>query len=56
MDIISKLIRINAIKENKGIYQNRIENIYYKIIYDNGKKGNKINEQVTKFFVQFPLI
>ena len=56
MDIISKLIRINATKENIGIYQNKIENIDYKIIYDNGKKGNKINEQVTKFFVQFPLI
>ena len=56
MEIISKLIRIKATKDNIGIYKNTIDNINYKIIYDNNKKGNKINEQVTKFFVQFPLI
>ena len=56
MGIISKLIRIKATKDNIGIYRNKIDDIYYKIIYDNNKKGNKINEQITKFFVQFPLI
>ena len=56
LSVVSKLIRIKATKENIGIYQNRIDNIKYKILYDNSKKGNKINEQVTKFFVQFPLI
>ena len=56
MDILSKLIRIKASKENIEIYKNRIEEIDYKIIYDNNKKGNKINEQITKFFIQFPLI
>ena len=56
MAIISKLIRINATKENIDVYQNRIDNIDYKIIYDNNEKGNKINDQITKFFVQFPLI
>ena len=56
MSIISKLIRINATKENINVYQNRIDNVDYKIIYDNSNKGNKINEQVTKFFVQLPFI
>ena len=56
LSIISKLIRINATKENINIYQNRIDNIDYKIIYDNSSKRNKINEQITKFFVQLPFI
>ena len=56
MSILSKLIRINATKENINVYQNRIDNIDYKIIYDNTNKRNKINEQVTKFFVQLPFI
>ena len=56
MITISKLIRTNATNENVGIYKNRINNIDYKIIHDNSKKGNKINELVTKFFVQFPLM
>ena len=56
MGILSKLIRIKASKDNIEIYKNKIEDIEYKIIYDNNKKGNKINEQITKFFVQFPLI
>ena len=56
MSIVSKLIRINATRDNIGIYRNKFDDIDYKIIYDNNNKGNKINEQVTKFFVQFPLI
>ena len=56
MNILSKLIRINATKENIGIYKNKIDEIKYKIIFYNNKKGIKINEQITKFFVQFPLI
>ena len=56
MNILSRLIRIKATKQNIEIYKNNIDNIYYKIIYDNNKIGNKINEQITKFFVQFPLI
>ena len=56
MEILSKLIRIKATKENIAIYKSKIDNIHYKIIYDNNNKGNKINEQVTKYFVQFPLI
>ena len=56
LSILSKLIRINATKENINVYQNRIDNIDYKIIYDNTNKRNKINEQVTKFFVQLPFI
>ena len=56
LNILSKLIRINATKENIEIYNNKIEEINYKIIFNNNKKGIKINEQVTKFFVQFPLI
>ena len=55
MEIISKLIRIKATGENIAIYKNKIDNINFKIIYDNNSKGNKINEQVTKYFVQFPL-
>ena len=54
MNILSKLIRINATKENIEIYRNKIDEIDYKIIFSN-KKGIKINEQITKFFVQFPL-
>ena len=56
MNIISKLIRLKVNKNNIDIYQNQIEDIQFKIIYDNNNKANKINEQVTKYFVQFPLI
>ena len=56
MGVVSKLIRVTATKESIGVYKNKIDDINYKIIYDNSKKGNKINEQITKFFVQFPLI
>ena len=56
MNILSKLIRIKASKENIEIYKNKIDEIEYKIIFDNNKKGIKINEQITKFFVQYPLI
>jgi len=56
LNILSKLIRINATKENIEIYENKIDEINYKIIFNNNKKGIKINEQITKFFVQFPLI
>ena len=56
MSILSKLIRINATKDNIEIYKNEIDEIEYKIIFSNNKKGIKINEQITKFFVQFPLI
>ena len=56
MNVLSKLIRIKATKENIEIYKNKIEGIDYKIIFDNNKKGNKINEQITKFFVQCPLL
>ena len=56
MNIISKLIRIKASKENIEIYKNEIDEIKFKILYENNKKGNKINQQITKFFVQFPLI
>ena len=56
MAILTKLIRINATKENISIYQNTIDNVDYKIIYDNSNKRNKINEQVTKFLVQLPFL
>ena len=56
MNILSKLIRIKATKENIEVYKNKIDEIEYKIIFDNNKKGIKINEQITKFFVQYPLI
>ena len=44
MGVVSKLIRIAATRESIDIYQNKIDNINYKIIYDNSEKGNKINE------------
>ena len=56
MNILSKLIRIKASPENIEIYKNEIDEIQYKIIFNNNKKGIKINEQITKFFVQLPLI
>ena len=56
MNVLSKLIRINATKENIEIYKNKLDDIQYKIIFNNNKKGIKINEQITKYFVQFPLI
>ena len=56
MALLTKLIRIKATKENISIYQNTIDNVDYKIIYDNSNKRNKINEQVTKFLVQLPFL
>jgi len=56
MSLLTKLIRVNATKENLSIYKNTIDNVDYKIIYDNSNKRNKINEQVTKFLVQLPFL
>jgi len=56
MALLTKLIRINATKENISIYQNTLDNVDYKIIYDNSNRRNKINEQVTKFLVQLPFL
>ena len=52
--LLCHLIQKKTERKNLGIYENKCDGIRYKIIYDT-QKGNKIGEQVTKFFVQFPL-
>ena len=52
--LLCHLIQKKTERKNLDVYENICDGVRYKIIYDT-RKGNKIGEQVTKFFVQFPM-